>query len=460
MTTIGLKSPAVDTRPEGHLLRVFGMAFALAITIGTTIGGGIMHTPGAIAALLPSVWLIMAVWAFGGINALLGATAFSELGAMIPCAGGPYVFARRALGDYAGFFVGYANWLQNCAVNAGLALLIGEYSVAVLPPLGGHMATVAFAVYVILAVMQWHQVRWAGRVQTITTVAKTLGLFALVVAAFALPHPQATAGVAVLPMPHGAALLLALVLALQGVFFTYNGYQFPVYYGEELRDPGREIPRSMFRGLALVIVIYLLLNAAFLYVIPLAHIAHDSFAGGTVARILFGDRGDQIIRLIVIISVLGVLNSGIMSGPRILLAMGRDRLFAHQATRVNPGGTPRVALLLSVLLGLAFLFSGTFRVVLEITVVFMVIEYLMMFVSVWVLRRREPQAPRPYRAWGYPWTTAVGFVIGLAFLIGVAFGDPRHSLIALGLLMVSYPLYRGVARLRRDDAEDRDGQVG
>lgn len=450
MTTFALKLPAVDAGPKGHLLRVFGMAFALAITIGTVIGGGIMHTPGDIAALLPNVWLIMAVWLFGGLNAMLGATAYSELGAMIPCAGGPYVFARRALGDYAGFFLGYADCLQTCAVNAGLALLIGEYSVALLPPLNGHTTAVAFAIYATLAATQWHRVRWAGRVQTITTVAKTLALGALVVAAFVLPHPEAGASAGILPMPHGAALLLVLVLALQGVFFTYHGYHHPVYFGEELRDPGREIPRAMFRGLALVIVIYVLLNAAFLYVIPLARIAHDPFAGGTVARILFGVHGDQIIRLIVIVSVLGVVNSGIMSPPRVLLAMARDRLFAEQATRVNAGGTPSVALLLSVLVSLAFLFTGTFTVVLKITVVFMVIQYLMMFVSVWVLRRREPQTPRPYRAWGYPWTTAAGFAICLAFLIGVGFGDPRHSLIALGLLISSYPLYLGLARMRRN----------
>ncbi|MEO6969010.1 MAG: APC family permease [Rhodanobacteraceae bacterium] len=450
MQTTSLKLPAVGARPKGHLLRVFGMAFALAIAIGTTIGGGILHTPGDIAALLPNVWLIMAVWLFGGINALLGATAFSELGAMIPCAGGPYVFARRALGDYAGFFVGYINWLQDCAICAGLALLIGEYSGVLLPSLNGHTTAVAFAVYGTLAAMQWHRVRWGGQVQTITTVAKTVGLGALVVAAFVLPHSTASTTVATPPLPHGAAWMLALVLALQGVFFTYNGYQYSVYFGEELRDPGREIPRSMFRGLAMIIVLYLLLNAAFLYVIPLAQLAHDSFAGGTVAGILFGERGDRIIRAIVIVSVLGVINTSIMSGPRTLLAMGRDRLFAHQATRVNAGGTPSVALLLSVMLGTAFLVSGTFTVVLQITVALMVVLYLLMFVSVWVLRWREPDTPRPYRAWGYPWSSIAGFAIGLVFLIGVAFGDPRHSLIALALLVASYPLYRGVVWLRKD----------
>jgi len=454
--TIGLQPP-VAILPTAQLRRVFGMVFALAIAIGSTIGGGILHTPGDIAALLPGVPWFFAVWVLGGLNALLGATAFSELGAMMPCAGGPYVFVRRALGNYAGFFLGYVNWIQKCAVNAALALLIGEYSGALFPAISGNPAAVAFGVLIALVAISWYQVRLGGWMQSATTLVKVLGLGALVVAAFVLPHPSGGHGAAALAPLLRPTLITTLALALQSVFFSYNGYQNAVYFGEELRDPGSEIPRSMFRSLALIIALYLLLNAAFLWVIPYSQLAHDPFAGGSVARILFGTRGNLLITVTVIVSVLGTVNSGILAAPRIALDMSRDRMLPPQATHINHGGTPDVALAVSALVMFAFLFSGTFAVALQVAVSLMVVQYASMFVSVFVLRRREPDAPRPYRSWGYPWTTAVGLLVSFAFLCGVALADIRHSLIALLLLIVSYPLYRVLAALQGSTPIPRSG---
>ena len=429
---------------------MLGMAFALAVGIGNTIGGGILRTPGEIAALLPSNTLFMAVWVLGGLNALLGATVYSELGAMIPRAGGMYVFAHRALGGYAGFFVGYTQWTQSCSAAAALAVLIGEYAGALVPAAVGHAVVIAFATLGMLAALQLAGVRWGARVQMATTLAKTLALSGLVVAAFVMPHAPAEPYTAA-AVPHGAALLVALVLALQGVIFTYNGYYAVIAFGEELRDPGREIPRSMFRGLFLIITVYLLLNAAFLWVLPITRMAHLPFVGGAVAQALFGPRGDLIIRSIVIVSVLGTINSIVLAQPRSLLAMARDRLFVRQAMLVNAGGTPIVGLLLSAAAAGLFLLSGTFRALLAITATLIAVNYLLMYVSLIVLRRREPDAPRPYRAWGYPWTTLIGLLITVAFLLGVARSDPVHALIALLVLLASYPVYRGVRVLGRAD---------
>jgi APA family basic amino acid/polyamine antiporter len=441
---------AVNERgSHGHLLRVLGMAFALAVGIGATIGGGILRTPGEIAALLPDAGWIMAAWLFGGINALLGATVYSELGAMMPRSGGMYVFAQRALGDYAGFFVGYTNWLADCAAIAALALIVGDYSGVLLPVLAGHSIAVAFAVLAILVAMQVHGVRWGGRLQIATTLAKTLALGGLVIAAFALPHPVSNPPAAAIAPPHGTALLAALAIAMQSVIFTYNGYFYAIFFGEELHDPGTQIPRAMFRGLLLIIAVYLSLNAAFLWVLPIARMAHEPFVGGVVAQALFGQRGDAIIRGIVIVSVLGTVNALLLAAPRILLAMGRDRLFAPQATRVNAGGTPLAGLLFSTAVGCAFLLSGTFTAVLAIAAMFIVMNYLMMYLSLLALRRNAPQTPRPYRAWGYPWTTWLGLLAAISFMAGVALSDTRHATIALLILLASYPLYRGTRRLLR-----------
>jgi len=441
MNSIGVAAARPPSR--GSLLRVLGQVFALSVAIGTTMGGGILYTPGKIAALLPNPWLYMAIWVFGGINALLGATVFAELGAMIPLSGGPYPFARRALGDYAGFLVGYTQWALDCAADAALLLLIGEYSYVLIPALNGHAVAVAVVTLAALTGLNWHGVREGGRFQVFTTIAKTLAFGAVVGAAFCMPHVASAPDISNLAVPQGMALVVALMLAMQGVIFTYDSYYVPIFFGEELHDPGREIPRAIFRGLALVIPMYLLLNAAFLRALPMAKMAHESFVGGAAAQVLFGAHGAQIIRIIVIVSVLGTVNAGVLMTARVLLTMGRDGLFAHQAARVNAGGTPTVALLLSTAATLAFLLSGTFGTVLGVVALLLAVNYLLMFVSLIVLRRREPDTPRPYRAWGYPFTTWAAIVIGLVFIVGVAFGDPRNSALALAILLVSYPLYRG-----------------
>jgi APA family basic amino acid/polyamine antiporter len=192
-----------------------------------------------------------------------------------------------------------------------------------------------------------------------------------------------------------------------------------------------------------------LLNAAFLWVLPIASMANEPFVGGAVAKVLFGVHGDQIIRMIVMVSVLGTSNGIILGAARGLLTMARDGLFAHHATRVNAGGTPTVALLLSAAATAAFLLSGTFDAVLAVFALLLGVNLLLMSISLVVLRRREPDAPRPYRAWGYPWTTWAAIFIGVVFIIGIALSDQRNGMIALAILLASYPVYRGTHRLFR-----------
>lgn len=415
--------------------------------MGATIGGGILRTPGEIAAALPSGGLFMAVWVFGAVNTLLGANIFAELGAMMPRAGGPYVFARRAFGDGIGFFVGYADWINWCLGPVVLTLIVGEYVGGLIPALAGHAMAVDFVTLGGLATLQWIGVRSGGRTQEIATALKGTALLGLVVAAFALPHPPLPAPP--VAAPEGVALLLAFGVAMQGVIFTYDSYYVVVYCGEEIRDPGREIPRSMFRGVWLIIAIYLLVNAAYLAVVPVGRMAGDPFVGATMARAIFGPRGDTVIRLIMVISVLGTINAELMAVPRILLAMSRDGLFPRQATRVNAGGTPHVALGLSLLVIAGFLLSGSFTAVLALDALLIIVMYAASFVALFVLRRREPDAPRPYRARGYPVIPGLALVAAVGLVIAMAVGDPQSALVVLALLAASWPASRLVRRLMR-----------
>jgi basic amino acid/polyamine antiporter, APA family len=438
----------LTSHSPGGLLRVLGTAFGLAIVVGATIGGGILGSPGSVAKALPTTALFMGVWIFGAANALLGATAYSELGAMMPRSGGIYVFARRAFGDGIGFFAGYADWVNWSVSSAALTLLAGQYLGDIIPTLAAHPTTTGFATVALLAAVQWCGVRWGGRAQEVTSVLKATALSGLVIAAFVLPHAAGAAAPLPAPaVPHGIPLLLAFGVAMQGVIFSYDSYYAVVYCGEELRDPGRAIPRSIFRGLLLIIAIYLLLNAAFLTVVPVGQMAGDPFVGGTVARLIFGQRGDTVIRIIMIVAVLGTVNAQIMAAPRILLAMARDGLFPSQATRVNAGGTPSVALGLSLLLIIAFLFTGSFDAVLGVDAFFIVVLYVLVFSSLFVLRRREPETPRPYRAWGYPLVPALALLIAVALLAAMALGDRRGAAITAALLIVSWPASRLVRRL-------------
>jgi APA family basic amino acid/polyamine antiporter len=250
----------------------------------------------------------------------------------------------------------------------------------------------------------------------------------------------------------GLALLTAFVLALQSVIYTYDGWTGPVYFSEELREPGRDIPQSVIGGVLAVIAIYLLVNLAFLHVLPVTRIAGEEFAAGAVAAAIFGPAGDTILRTLTILSMLSAVNADQLMASRVVFAMSRDGLFSRQAARVNAGGTPDVALLLGTAVAVLFIVgAGTFQAVITVLAFFFVANYAISFVSLIVLRIREPERERPYRAWGYPWTTGAALAGSFAFLGGAIAGDTRHSVYALLVLALSYPVFR-LAKGQRSSA--------
>ena len=428
-------------RTSGRLLQVLGVGFGLAVAIGNTIGAGILRAPGEVARHLPDPGLFLAAWAIGGLYAILGAIQVAELAAMLPRSGGQYVFARHALGDYVGFVVGWSDWLSVCGTVAAVSIVIGDFSAALVPALRGHETTLAAAVAVAFALTQWRGVRWGSRIQNATSLAKAVAFLALIAAAFALGGGPVVTDPAA--PPSGLALATALLLALQGVIYTYDGWTGPVYFSEEIQDPGRNVPRALLGGVLSVIAIYLLVNAAFLYVLPVGRIAGEEFAAGAVAEAIFGARGDTILRALTVLSLLSAVNANQLMASRTLFGLGRDRLFSSRAAIVNAGGTPSVALWLGTVVAILFIVLGrTFEQVITVLAFFFVANYTVSFTSVFVLRRREPLRPRPYRAWGYPYTTAAALVGSVAFLLGAVAADTRNSMYALLLLAGSYPLFR------------------
>ena len=446
MATAASASETVAQHGRGRLLQVLGVAFGVAVIVGNTIGSGILRTPGTVAALLPNEWLFILAWVAGGVYALLGTISLAELGVLVPRSGGQYVFARKAFGPYAGVIVGWSDWISSVASFAAAAILVGEYAGALVPSLAKSSLTVGVGVVVLFTVLQYRGVKWGDVVQQGTTLLKALAFAALIVACFAITPANAP------PVPSSSVSttvgFATVVLAMQAVIFTYDGWNGLLYFSEEVRDPGREIPKAMFAGVLAIIAIYVLVNVALVHVLGIETLAKSDFAAGAAAQALFGARGDVILRILLIVGLFSGINAYSLFCPRILYAMSGDRLFPEWGTTVNAGGTPTYALLLSGALAIGFLVTGTFNSVIAVAAFFFVLNYVFSFAAVFKLRRTMADAPRPYKAWGFPFTTGFSLLGGIAFLVGAIVSDKRNSLIAIGLLAVSYPVYRVTIRRR------------
>jgi APA family basic amino acid/polyamine antiporter len=434
--------------PRGRLLNILGVAFGLAGAVGGTIGGGILRTPGLVAAELGSGRAVLLAWLLGGLYGLLGAICVAELGASLPRSGGWTVYARRAFGDGAGFVVGWTDWLGHCAGVAWVALTAGDYALALFPSLPIGSKAIALLLLALFTVIQLQGVRAGSGSQLLLSLAKTVAFLLLVGACFLLADPV---GATALPaqavvddslgLPAWLALAAAWVLALQAIIGTYDGWHSPIYFAEEFSEPARDLPRSLIGGVLAVMAIYLLINAALLRVLPLADLAASTLPLADAAERLFGALGGQVITVVALLSVLGLINTSILSAPRVLYALAREGLFLPAFTQVSVGGTPSVALLLtSGAMALLVLF-GDFPILLAIASFLYVALYASGIVSLFVLRWREPQLERPFLAWGHPLSGLIVLIGSAAFLVGALLEDRSHSLEALALVACAAPLY-------------------
>jgi len=462
--SLATDSPVRPTRPrkqKGKLLQVLGVGFGIAVAVGNTISAGIVRTPGDIAARLPNHWLFFCVWFGGAFYALISAFQLAELGSAIPKSGGQYNFSRRAIGDFAGFIVGWSDWLSTCGSTGAVGIVIGEYMAHLFPAMDGvlKIKITAVSVIILFALLQWKSIIMGSKVQNITTVLKGLAFFVIVIACFSFgghlrqaaetaPLARAAAPIVI---PVGAVLITALLFGIQATIFTYDGWDGVIYFGDEIKNPGYLVPRAIFASLFSVVVIYLMINAAVLYVLPISEVAGNNFSLGLAAQRVFGHHGDFIFRSIMVVALFSSINALHLMGARVIYAMSRDGLFFRVVSRVNKGGTPTIGLLLSALVGVAFaIFS--FERVIAMLAFFFVTNYLLSFISLFLLRRREPDLPRPYRAWGYPYTTALALLGSIAFLIEAIREDPTNSYLTIIALACSYPAYRVLKMVSSNEA--------
>jgi basic amino acid/polyamine antiporter, APA family len=421
-------SASAAATPRG-LRRILGVGFGLAVIVGSTLGIGILRTPGLVAGQVSSPAIILAVWLVGGLYTFLCAVCLAELGTMYPEAGGYYVYARRAFGDTVGFAVGWTDWVTYCAVLGYVSIAVGEFSVVLMPALAGFARIVAIATLMGLVGLQLAGIRVSSRFQEWTTAVKFVAFVGVMVAALIFaPGLQATSAAS------APASFVGLIVALQSVVISYGGWQSALYFAEEDRDPDRNLPRSMVGGVVSVIAVYLLVNVALLAVLPVADLARSTLPAADAAQVLVGERGRQIITVLSIISLPPMLNAIMMIGTRILFALGRDGLLWKRTAAVSATGTPVMALLLTTAVAVALIATGTFQRLVAIVSFFLAANYSVCCLALVVERRRQPQRARPFRAWGYPLSAGLVLAGAAVFMAGAVAGDTVNAGGALALL--------------------------
>lgn len=454
-----LVTVTTNRESRAHLRRILGLGFGLAVVFGSTVGVGILRLPGTVAAQLGKSWLILTVWIAGGVYTLLGAVSIAELAAMLPAAGGFYVYSKRAFGSAAGFTVGWGDWLSNCGVLAYGSVAAGEYLAALISPAAGHETAVALLLLASLTLVHWMGLRLSSAVLQLSCSGTALTLIVLACAclfhrgapgsAFHHPLPDAPSG--------ALAILAGLIVAFRAVIVTYDGWYEAIYFAEEDRNPTRNLPRAMIGGVVLIVTVYLLMNVAFLKVMSMAELAASKLPAADAAQIVFAStpfaaRSGKFVTLLSLLTLISLVNSVMLGAPRILFAVGRDGLFTEKVTAVSATGTPRPALLLSSLAAAVLVASGTFERIVTIAAFFVATIYCLNYVALFTLRRREPATPRPFRAWGYPFSTGIVLLGSFLFLAGAVHSDPGSAVRAFVLLAISVPVYLWMKR-RPNDAE-------
>lgn len=444
----------LDRHPRDRLRRELRLSDATFLVVASVIGSGIFLTPGAIAERLPHVGLIFAAWMAGGALSLVGALANAELGAMFPHAGGDYVYLREAFHPGAGFVMG---WLSFFAIFSGtIATLAAGFADAMQPFValgeGGRLG-LAVAAIAAFSGLNYLGVRTSARFNNVLTGGKVLALIAFVVLA---PLIGTGDSANLRPVFEGASTvsLAGFGLALSPVLFSYLGWNATVYVASEIHEPHRNVPRSLFLGLTVCIAVYLAVNVAYLYAIPVEAMRGVDNVGQAAADALFRGAGSTAVAVFVVASILGTLNATVLVGPRIAYAMALDGRFFGGVDRVHAvHHTPHIAIVLQGLVAVALLVAlRTFPSILDFTTFGIVLATSADTLALFALRRRQPGRRRPYRAWGYPWLPAIYLVANLAIATAMIRGRPLESLACLAVAATGLPFYWAFGRRMRGAA--------
>ena len=433
--------------------RTLGTFDAAMIVTGAIIGSGIFMNPAESARYLQTPAQLLFVWGMGGVAALLGATCFAELGAMFARSGGQYVYLEKAFSRWLGFLFGWTvfSTIQTgalAAVSFTCARFIGHFV-----PLGDPgTVLLAASLIIVLSLVNYFGIRPGSIVQTVFNSLKILALLALIV--IGLFFSKNTAVPALGPVfPGGLSfrMLSLMGLALMPALFSYGGWQNLNFVGGEVKDPARNIPRAIMIGVILVVVVYMLTNLVYVKALPLDRIAGSTKLASDAAEALAGPWGGKFIALAIIVSTFGFLGVAILTGPRVYAAMAQEGAFPAAAARLHPRfQTPYLAIGIQAVWSCGLLFTKTYGQLLEFVTFGDWIFYGFTAAALLVLRRTEPDIPRPYRTWGYPVVPVLFLLISVAVVVNVFVMSFVKSLIGLLIILAGLPVY-WISRARRRD---------
>lgn len=438
------------------LKKVLGVAFGISIVVGGTIGAGILRTPGSIAALLPNKILILSCWVLTGLYILLSASSYAELTTMLPKAGGAFNYIKRAFGTYAGFTTGWFDYLLNMLAPPFFCVVLGEYTILLFPQLHDYGKAIAILFLTAFTLINLPGVKSGSNTQQVTSILKVVLLLILIGGCFLakpvhyqnLPNAPATM--------FSGAIVIAFFKAMQLILSTYDGWMSVSFFAEEDSDPGKNIPRSYFIGALTIIILYVLINAAVLYVVPISTLAKSPLAAADAAAVAFGSWSGTLINIIAIFSIISILNAYMMIPSRILFGLSREGFFIPHVMAINKGGTPYYALLISYVLTILLILTNSYEQLFSLAAVMLTVVTAFSFASLLRLRINEPDLPRPYKAWGYPYITIFVLAVTLVLFTGFAISDLRSFLIVAALFGLSYPFYRLIIRRNKDNSWEQN----
>lgn len=473
---------ATQSRPgAGHagddgLVRALGLWDTTLLVIGLVIGSAVFLVtggPNGVARLLPSPGLLILGWVAGGVLSFAGALVYAELGAALPRSGGQYVFLREAYGDLTGFLYG---WTLFTVIHTGtLAALavgyaryfgifipsLGTHRVLAALPLFGHTLSIsagqlnAVAVIVLLSIVNYFGVKEGSLFQGIVTLVKIASFAGFMVLGIAIGHGSwsnlgagaAVAGAVAAAPGAGAGAaggfgMGAFVLSMVAMLWAYEGWNNITFTAGEIKDPQRNLPRSLILGMSAITLIYVGMNLVYLYAMPVGDMVSTETIGEAAAGRLFGPAGSSLMSLCVLVSVFGCISATVISGPRVFYAMAKDGLFFRRMAAVHPRHrTPVQAILWQCVWSSALCLSGTYDQLYTFVIFAAVLFYALAGASVIVLRLRHPEWPRPYRTWGYPVTPLLFVGICVIVLLNTLINQPVESGWGLAILACGLPAY-------------------
>lgn len=434
------------TTPDAHherLPRTLGLWSAAAVLVGVTIGSGIFRVPAQIAAVVPTPGAYLLVWVLGGLVTLTGALAIAELAGMFPRSGGILAYLHEAHGPMPAFLFGWAELtvIRASAIGA-ISTIFAEYLGRFIELSPMEVRYVAATLIILIATLNWLGITFASALMNFTTILKYGALAGLALFAFTAGDgsPSNFTTVSTATTVGASAIFTALV----PVMWTYDGWSNLSFVGGEVKNPDRNLPRALLLGVAAIVAIYLVVNAAYLYLVPVNEMAGVPLvAAEAMMRVpMFGAAGAAIISGVVMLSTFGSVNGSVMTGPRVIFALSDRGLFFPFLARVSPRfQTPSVAIWVAAALGVTYVLQNSFAELADKFVLGVWPFYALAVLGVFTLRRSRPDAHRPYRTWGYPVTPALFLLASIGMVANAFITDLRNTGVTFLIIGAGIPVY-------------------